>query len=29
VPHLATCIFLSFQILNGPGLGTLIDMAWL
>jgi len=28
VSHLATCIFLSFQLLNEPGLGTLIDLAW-
>ena len=25
VPHLATCIFLSFHFLNEPGLGTIID----
>jgi len=25
VPHLATCIFFSFQLLNEPGLGAGID----
>jgi hypothetical protein len=29
VPHLATCIFLSFQLLNGPELCAVIDLAWL